>query len=196
MIRINLLGDEKSVDLGGLYFLGGFFASVLLLLGTFFVLHQAVVKDIGDNSAEVARLEAALVDLQKITKEVKDLEKKRAELREKITIIAKLKRNKIGPVYVMDDLNMSLPERAWLVGGREKGGLFRIDGFALDNQTIAVFMKDLERSDYYETVDLVETKQSQRKGVGIKQFTLQAKVSYAGKIATKLETPEQDERRG
>lgn len=59
----------------------------------------------------------------------------------------------------------------------------KISGNALDNQTIALFMKDLEQSEYFKKVDLIETKQAENQGAKIKSFTLLADISYAGKIA-------------
>jgi hypothetical protein len=43
-------------------------------------------------------------------------------------------------------------------------------------------MRQLAESDYFQTVDLVETKQATKKGVKLKSFVLVAKISYAGKL--------------
>jgi len=182
MIKINLLGDDTAVDHTGILFIGGYVASLVLLLALGFFMYQAVISEIDEKTAEKSNLEAELAQLQETTKEVKELEKKRQDLSSKLAVIATLKRNKVGPVRVLDDLNNAIPERAWLKSIREKGGVLRIEGIALDNQTIAIFMKDLEQSDYYQTIDLVETRQVIKSGVTMKEFTLNAKISYAGKI--------------
>jgi type IV pilus assembly protein PilN len=139
-------------------------------------------------NSEAAKLERQLAALQETTKEVRELDKKRTELNDKLVVIATLKRNKAGPVRVMDDLNMSLPERAWLTEFREGAGTLRMIGTALDNQTIATYMKDLQASDYFTAVDLVETKQIESKGVKIKNFTLDAKITYTGKLRKEAAT--------
>jgi hypothetical protein len=106
---------------------------------------------------------------------------------------------------------MAVPERAWITKVEESGGKFTISGRALDNQTVADFMRDLEASDYFENVDLIETSQkylltrtgevsdnqgdSRRersdgksapglpdKWVRIKEFMIDAQVNYAGKL--------------
>ena len=46
-------------------------------------------------------------------------------------------------------------------------------------------MKDLGASDYFKAVDLVQTKQIEIKGVKLVEFTLDAKISYIGKLALK-----------
>lgn len=182
MIKINLLGDDTALDRSGVLFVTAFAASVVVVGVVCFFLLQAVNGKIETAQGEISSLEKRLAALQETTKEVRDLEKKRKELNDKLAVIARLKKSKAGPVHVMDDLNMALPERAWLTGVKEKQNQLSISGYALDNQTIASFMKELERSDYYDTIDLVETKQATRKGTKLKSFKLNAKIRYTGKL--------------
>ncbi len=182
MIKINLLGDDSVQDSTGILWAGGYAAGLVLFLVTCFFLNSSINASIAENTERESVLQAQLVELQKKTKEVRDLEKKRKELSSKLAVIARLKKNKIGPVRVMDDLNISIPERSWLTDVKETNGAFSIRGFALDNQTIAEFMRSLDSSDYFVNVDLVETKQATKLGAKIKQFVLQAQVNYAGKI--------------
>ena len=127
-------------------------------------------------------LDSQLKKLKEVTKEVRELEAKKAELRDKLAVIAKLKISKVGPVRVMDDLNKALPERAWITSIKERQGSLSIAGMALDDQTIAGFMRDLEASDYYDTVDLVQSRKTPWKGGKISEFSLEAKINYAGKV--------------
>ena len=183
MIKINLLGDDGGRDSSAVMWLGGFVLSMVVLGVSFFLLHQGASQNVADATLEVEGLKNQLEQIQRTTKEVRDLEKKRKELHEKLAVIAKLKKSKLGPVRILDDLNTSIPERSWLTGLKESNGLLRIDGFALDNQTIATFMKDLEKSEYYLSVDLDESKTKAKSGINIKSFVLQSKISYSGKVA-------------
>ncbi|MCB0332644.1 MAG: PilN domain-containing protein [Bdellovibrionales bacterium] len=183
MIKINLLGDDGGRDSSAVMWLGGFVLSMVVLGVSFFLLHQGASQSVADATLEVEGLKNQLEQIQRTTKEVRDLEKKRKELHEKLAVIAKLKKSKLGPVRILDDLNTSIPERSWLTGLKESNGLLRIDGFALDNQTIATFMKDLEKSEYYLSVDLDESKTKAKSGINIKSFVLQSKISYSGKVA-------------
>ena len=180
MIKINLLGDETIIDTTGTWVVIGYFVSlsvvVLGLLITFFSLAASV----SEMQSESQALEKRLQTLQAVTKEVRDLDKKKKELVDKTTIIALLKRSKLGPVHVLDDLNGALPEKSWMTELKEAGGLARISGLALDNQTIANFMKALEGSNYFDRIDIGESKLIPRNGVNIQEFTVQAKVNYAG----------------
>lgn len=189
MIKINLLGEDTVVDNSGNVVVAGFVAGIVVVLGVFYWLQDSLNSQVVIMNSEAAKLERQLAALQETTKEVRELDKKRTELNDKLVVIATLKRNKAGPVRVMDDLNMSLPERAWLTEFREGAGTLRMVGTALDNQTIATYMKDLQASDYFTAVDLVETKQIESKGVKIKNFTLDAKITYTGKLRKDAAAP-------
>ena len=187
MIKINLLGEEAAVDYTGWYILIGYVASVVALLLVFIFMYNSVTQSIEEMTVQTQNLETQLAKLKVTTKEVRDLEAKRAELQGKLVVIATLKRNKVGPVRVMDDLNKALPEKAWFTDVREKEGALMLTGLALDDQTIATFMRELERSDYFGTIDLVESKRIMVKNVRMSEFSIQAQVNYVGKIAPKPE---------
>lgn len=183
MIKINLLGEPASVDGTTKRWLGAYAASLVAVVMLGIVARCVSVERIARLEDETTTLNTELLSLKKSTKEVRDLELKRKELRGKLEVIARLKLTKIGPVRIMDDLNRAVPDRVWLTEIAETSGLLRLSGYALDNQTIAAFMKDLDRSDFFDTVELVETKQMERDGVKIKLFTLESKMNYAGTAA-------------
>ncbi len=180
MIKINLLGDDTVIDTSGTWLVIGYALSlvgVLLIVG---ILYVSVSSSIDTLTTESESLDKRLKALQETTKEVRDLEKKKNELASKTSIIAILKKSKLGPVRILDDLNTAIPEKAWVTEVRESGGILRVSGLALDNQTIAAFMKSMETSDYFDTIDLGESRQVEKNGVKLKEFTIQAKVSYSG----------------
>lgn len=180
MIKINLLGDDTVVDSSGKKIIAGYVASLVALLVIFYTLNVSMANEIERLTRDIEEKEQELVQLEKVTKEVKDLEQKEAEFNDKIAVIANLKKSKLGPVRILDDLNSAVPEHAWVSSVKEEGGFMRIDGKAIDNQTIAGFMRQLEGSDYFKSIDLGETRQADERGVKIKAFSLNTVVSYAG----------------
>lgn len=182
MIKINLLGVETIADNSKYLVLVGYVASMLIALVTCYSLYAVASSEIASLTDERDRLQTELAKLQTTTKEVRELEKKKKDLADKLVVIARLKKSKIGPVHVLDDLNIAVPEKSWVTEVKETSGLMKITGFALDNQTISGFMRELEKSDYFPQVDLVETTQADKQGVKIYAYVIQAKVSYAGKI--------------
>ena len=180
MIKINLLGDDTVVDSSSKRIVIGYGASLFALLVIFYMVRGSMSTEIERLAGEIEQKEQELVQLEKVTKEVKDLEQKEAEYNNKINVIANLKKSKLGPVRILDDLNRAVPEQAWVTQIKEEGGLLRLDGKAIDNQTIAGFMRELETSNYFKSIDLGETRLADEQGVKIKAFTLNTVVSYAG----------------
>lgn len=182
MIKINLLGDQKSSRSTHFLFMAGYTGSLAAVLISFFFMYTSAAAKVSELATEKAGLDAELATLQTTNKDVKDLEKMRQELNDKLVVIARLKKSKLGPVRVLDDLNVAIPDRSWVTDIKETAGLMKISGLALDNQTIASFMQKLDASDYFDAVDLKETKQIEDRGANVYSFTLQTKVNYAGKI--------------
>lgn len=112
------------------------------------------------------------------------LDKKRKELEAKLATIKVLERQRKGPVHVLDDLGQATPEKLWLTEVREAGGSMTLLGKGLDNQTIALFMRNLAASRYFTNVDLVETKQIEEGQAKLKEFSIRANVVYAGRPVT------------
>ncbi|MFN8603944.1 MAG: PilN domain-containing protein [Candidatus Binatia bacterium] len=109
------------------------------------------------------------------------LDRKRKELEAKVQTIKVLERQRKGPVHVLDDLGAATPDTLWLTEMRESGGMVTLMGRGLDNQTIALFMRNLAASPYFTNVDLVETKQVEEGQAKLKEFSIRANVLYGGR---------------
>lgn len=181
MIKVNLLGETRRIDpTRGFWILGILIGVVLSVVGAS-VSYMALSTEVADLGSETELLQAQLTNVKKLTKSVAELDAKRTELTEKLKVISVLKRSKVGPVRILDDINISVPDRSWLTSMKEAESTLSISGLALDNQTVAGFMRELAKSDYVETVDLVESRNAKKDGREIKAFTLSAKIAYAGK---------------
>ena len=84
--------------------------------------------------------------------------KKKAELEKKIDVIDELDRARSGPVRVMSELASRAPDRLWLTSVTTSGGKIQLKGASLDNELVAVFLRGLSDSEYFEDVDLDGTK--------------------------------------
>jgi type IV pilus assembly protein PilN len=183
MIKINLIGDRTSSDFNA-HFQVAIFAlslAIVIIFGWTYAAHLDY--DIAYLKQSDSILRAHLSELKKQTKTVRDLEKKREVLRSKLAVIDDLKKRKVGPVKVLDQLNSAIPEKSWLLEVRDKGGVLRIDGLALDNQTIADFINQLEKSALFQRVDLLEARQEEVRGVKMKHFAVSAKITYGDEDA-------------
>ena len=130
-----------------------------------------------------AEAEVYRTQLAQLTKKYQEkvlLERKRKELEAKLDTIDLLERQRRGPVQVLDDLGEATPDQLWLTEMREAGGAAFLSGRGLDNQTVASFMQNLERSPYFADVVLVETKQVEEGKAKLKEFSIRSRVLYAG----------------
>ena len=159
MIKINLLGDETGRSNAFKYGIIGYVGSVIICLAVFFSLYQNVARALAEKDLEIARQKSRLAALKLQTAKVDELEKKKQILNSKLVLIAKLKRSKIGPVRVLDDLNVAVPAQVWLQNVAEKDNLIQIKGRARSNEDIAFFLRNLEGSDYFSQVELVKSMQ-------------------------------------
>ena len=179
MIRINLLGEKP--DLSGRYLVQSVIAVGVLIVtfATCFVVHEGVASELEAKKQEKTHLEQSLAKLKEVTKKVQGLEEKRKFLQEKLNTIAMLKAKKHGPVHILDDVNLAVPEKTWLTTVSQKGTTLSISGIALDNQTIALFMHNLNKSSYISSVDLVHATQHVKEKVKLKEFLVSAELKDA-----------------
>ena len=179
MIRLNLLpvrelnaesDRRRDLTVAGV----SLAATALILLGIY--LYQ---------SAQLSKLAIELPSIRKEVevlngkvKELGNLEAKIKELRSKHKVIEDLRGQKMGPTLVMDSLAAAIPSSLWLIELKQNGGSLIINGLAMDNQSVAEFIKSLSRSGHFRNVELVETTQADPKTGPYKKFSIQSAISY------------------
>jgi len=99
-------------------------------------------------------------------------------------VIDELDRARSGPVRVMSELASRAPDRLWLTAVSTDGGSIKLKGASLDNELVAVFLRGLSDSEYFDNVDLDGTKLESGSG-DLKT------VSFG--IRANLVTPKEDE---
>jgi len=179
MIRINLLpvrAEKKRETVRQQLTLA--VALLVLLFAGIAAVHIMLGNDIDDLQARITQRRAEISRLQVIIGEVKEFKKKKRELEEKIEVIAQLEARQRGPVRVLDELARIVPKEIWIERLKDSGGALSLEGFAVDNQTIARFMTSMEASPWFRGVRLEVTKQVTRAGVDLKSFSLRASVAY------------------
>ena len=183
MIRINLMPREEARRAATRQRDQGLI--LVALIGLVVVILVAEVWTRAANAevrAEVDRNRVELTELDKRYQESLRTEARLRELSAKRDTIEILERQRRGPVYVLEDLGAATPDSLWLTEMRETGGAAVLKGQGLDNQTIALFMRQLESSPYFSRVDLVETKHLEKGQAELKEFTIRAQVAYAGAV--------------
>ncbi len=161
MIRINLspqkqVKKKENVRLQALIFI---LALTATLAGCFVFYSQ--------HSAEIDRLnqivkqkEANLAPYLPDEKKLKEVQFKETDLENKKDIIKQIVARRDLPIRILDELSKTLVlDKLWLFNINQEGAKLTLEGYALDNQTIAKFMKELENSQFFTKVDLVKSEQ-------------------------------------
>jgi type IV pilus assembly protein PilN len=187
MIRINLLpfrAARKKENIRRQLMVYGL--SVVLtfcIMGyTFFYLSSTL----SGLKEDQKRIQGELKGYELTIKKIAELEKKIKEIRAKLEVIRELERNKTGPVHLLDEISIAVPkEKLWLSSLKESKGTLTLTGTAMDNETIALFMTNLEKSEYISGVDLQSAKLRNLPDykLNVADFVLEAK-TYAFKEKT------------
>jgi type IV pilus assembly protein PilN len=179
MIRINLLSTrEIEAELGrrqdivvAVLGIGGVLAVCVAVL-LYQVFRTTMLQ------RELSGLRAEIASIEDSAKEVAQLQATIASLKQKVGVIESLSKKKVGPVRVMESLSASAPERLWVTEFKENSGNLTLNGMAVDNQTVADFMKALQGTQYFRDVELVEAAQMQQDKLALKKFAVRSRLLY------------------
>ncbi|NIP39305.1 MAG: hypothetical protein GWM89_09690 [Candidatus Dadabacteria bacterium] len=178
MIKINLIPVEERKSVEGLgQFIFGVFIILALIAG---MIGIVVVKNkkIESIKEETARVEKRIKELDVIRKKVERFKVNNKKLEQRIKIIARLEKNRVGPLYVMDALSTKIPERAWINGFSTRGSNASITGIASSEFVISEFMRSLVSSPHFRYVNLTKIRNQRVRGEMFKTFGLNVGVNY------------------
>jgi type IV pilus assembly protein PilN len=138
--------------------------------------------------SEIAGVRGQIKALDVRVKQFGELQKTIKEFESKHKIIEDLNRRKSGPVRVMESLSAATPTTLWLTEFKETSGKLLVTGLALDNQTVADFLKALATFYYFKDVELVETTEAGAGSGPLKKFTVKSFVTYQPPTGTNVTT--------
>ena len=179
MIRINLLpvkelkaevGRRREITIAAVSLV----VMVVSIVGVYlYQLHRASVLE-----SELTKLRSELQVFNSKAKEVSLIQNKMKEYQSKLQVLDSINKKKAGPSGVMESLSAATPSALWLTEFRETGGNVTITGVAVDNQTIAEFLKALGSYAFFKETELVETTQSEQAGMPPRKFSIKSKLFY------------------
>jgi len=127
-----------------------------------------------------------------------EIKKELSEIRTKMEVIRGLEKNKMGPVQLLDEIASAVPrDKLWLRSLLEKKGVLTLEGTAMDNETVALFMNKLEAAPHIKTVDLKSTRLRALKAykLNLMDFAVECR-TYAFKEKKKALGKRRGKRRG
>ena len=160
MIRINLLpfrAARKKENIRRQVSI--FFLSVILVGAIMFLIWWMKSQELSSLQERKQHVEAELATYQETIKKIESLEKQIAEITKKLNVIKELEEQKTGPVRLLDQVAMAVPkDKLWLTEFVEKEGRLTLTGTAMDNETVSLYMTELEKADLITDVGFKSAK--------------------------------------
>lgn len=126
--------------------------------------HLQLYQEMDRVANRIQQMEKDIARFKPQLDQVEAFKKKKNELEKKIEVIDGLDRARRGPVRVMAELADRIPPRVWITSLDTNGGTIKLQGESLDNELVALFLRDLGASEYFDEVDLEGTKLNTDKG--------------------------------
>lgn len=154
MIKINLLPKEARKRVG---IWDQIIIIILVVIATvvgIVVWNSWLNGQIDQLNENIAKTQQRLKELEKVIAEIKEFERQRQALEDKLKVIGKLEKEQQLPIHLLDELYVTLEEDLWLMNFSQAGMNLTITGNALSNPVVADYVRSLEKSSYFSNVDL------------------------------------------
>lgn len=157
MIRINLLpfrATRKQENIKHQVVI--FLLSFVLTLSILFFVHFQFGRKVHALQTDIENKQTLLAAYQAKADEAKELDEYLEKVKERMDEIGKLQGDRSGPVHLLDDLTKwVVPKRMWITNLENSHGKLTIQGIAIDNKTVATFLRRLEDSGQFAEVRLL-----------------------------------------
>ena len=104
-------------------------------------------------------LQSQLKPYNEINREIALIQKRTKEVRSRLNVIEQLETQRQRPIQLLTEIALAVPlNRLWLRSLAETGDRITLEGTAMDNDTLAVFMTNLEKAAHIDNVELKSSK--------------------------------------
>ncbi len=149
-------------------------AIILAALGVF-LWYLQVQQQIEFQESRNSFLKAEIAKVDEKIKEIKDLEKRRAELVARMNVIQELQASRPMVVHLFDELVKTIPEGVYLQSLRQKGNGVTLKGQAQSNARVSAYMRAIDGSEWMKDAELKVIKSQDKTDTGMSEFELVAK---------------------
>ena len=137
--------------------------------------HMMVLQKIEHQNARNALLKAEIAQVDKKIVEIKDIEKRRAQLIARMNIIQDLQVSRPQIVHLFDELVETVPEGAYLVSVDQRGNGVTLKGRAQSNARVSSYMRNIDGSLWIGGAALKIIQNKENTGTGMSHFELAAR---------------------
>ena len=154
-----------------------FVLSLILLIVVLLAVGLTIQGKVRAQRQELALLEKDVAKYAYVNKIIQTVNEKRKKIEDKFKAIETLQEGRTTTVRILDEIVSSIPiDRLWLTDLSLKENNLKLNGVALDNHTVALFMRRLETSSMCGSVNLINTTQKSIQGHALMQFGLQINI--------------------
>jgi len=139
-------GAPGGAQINNILVLGGIILGLLIGGGYFFWQKR----ELKAREAIVAERTIEAQKLESIIKEVEDYQKRKDNLQQRIDLINQLKQNQKGPVRILDQISLDLPDLVWLDSMEINAGRVSLSGRGLNPNAIALFIENVKNDPFFE----------------------------------------------
>jgi Tfp pilus assembly protein PilN len=178
MIRINLLPMTAqvrprvalpSISAAAPFFV---FCALVAILGAVSTLQSVRLRHL---RGEIQSLRAEAIELAPLIQRIDQLTKERELTLKRLAVIESLDQDRLSRVRLTDELSKRLPDYMWVTGFSESNGSIVLNGVTFSNLLVAELIRTLERSVYYDQVDLVVAQRGTIDNRAVVNFTISAR---------------------
>lgn len=184
MIKINLLpvraARKKETAIQQFVILGFAVAVTAIIILSLYAVKRVQVT-VAKNDITTAN--SKITELKNKIGKLEELKTLKQQVKNKLDVLSQLRKNKTGPAQRLASLSDLTPEKLWLTNYSEAGQEVKISGIALTEELIAQFMKALENSNDFMSVELLVSEQTELAGSKLKKFDMTMKLMSAQRPA-------------
>lgn len=156
-------------------------AGSVILMGLILLLvHINVEHSIDSQQARNHFLQNQIAKVEKQIHTIRDLEKKKQRLLNRMDIIQRLQRNRPEVVHLFDQIARRTPNGVYLTSLRESGNTMIFKGMAESNARVSAFMRNLNASKWFTNPQLDVIHSKAKGGVRRSDFTLHVAIVFKG----------------
>lgn len=173
MIKINLIAVrfpmEHLLIQKQIAITVGLFA-VAIIVGLGGTLHASAKKSGVEKQLAIEQTE--LKRLALVQKKIEEFEKKKQRREQILETIKKLQALRVGPYPFLDSINVILPRDIWLFHVSEQDLKITVNGYTFSSPAVANFMRAMEASEHFSSVELTEIQKITLHKEEVKKFTI------------------------
>ncbi len=131
-------------------FIAGLIAAAVFMVLVIAVVHLQYSILIDSQNARNLFLEQQIARVDKQIAEIEKLETEKQKLLARMQVIQKLQQGRPQIVHVFNEIVSTLPEGVYLTSMKQSSEGLVLDGFAQSNARVSAFMRNLDRSPWFD----------------------------------------------